>query len=122
MKLKTVNSAFPVGDALQISDSEAERFDHALGAATISKISFGICSRLKPVAKVHLFFDASSFQRALFVERGELPQLSLQLDPGLHAATHLALGSFRHIIAGSLSTLPAARQLLDLLKQSLAGG
>ena len=63
--------------------------------------------RLKPVAKVHLFFDASSFKRALFVERGELPQLSLQLDPGLHAATHLALGSFRHIIAGSLSTLPA---------------
>jgi hypothetical protein len=28
------------------------------------------------------------------------------LDPGLQAATHLALGSFRHIIAGSLSTLP----------------
>jgi hypothetical protein len=41
---------------------------------------------LKPVAKVHLFFDASGFKRALFVEQGELPQLRLQLVPGLHVS------------------------------------
>jgi hypothetical protein len=64
-------------------------------------------ARLKPVAKVHLFFDASGFKRALFVEHGELPQLRLELAPGLHGATHLALRGFRHIIAGGLSTLSA---------------
>lgn len=105
MKLNTGEKRIPRMHC-KVATARRSALTTLLGAATISKISFGICSRLKPVAKVHLFFDASSFKRAFFVERGELPQLSLQLDPGPHAATHLALGSFRHIIAGSLSTLP----------------
>jgi hypothetical protein len=64
-------------------------------------------ARLKPVAKLRLFFEASGFEGALFVERGKVPQLCLELVPGLYAATHLALRGFRHIIAGGFSTLPA---------------
>ena len=56
---------------------------------------------------MRLFFDASSLEGALLVERGKLPQLCLELAPGLDTATHLALRGFRHVIAAGFSTLPA---------------
>ena len=51
--------------------------------------------------------EASGLEGALFVELGKLPQLCLELAPGLDAAPHLALRGFRHIIAAGFSTLPA---------------
>ena len=79
--------AFPLFNEAEVEEGQEENGMHdgadAADLGRLDKIRVQERHRnagyLKPVAKEHLFFDASGFKRALFVEHGELAQLRLEL-------------------------------------------